>query len=126
MDINELVANYVKLRDQKAALVAHQKEKVRRYDDVLDKIEGMLLQHMQDNSVESLRTESGTAFRSTRESATIADWDAFLAHVRATDAWEMLEHRCSKVAVSQYRETVDDLPPGVSWRAEVVVGVRRA
>lgn len=126
MDINELVTNYVKLRDQKAALVAHQKEKVRRYDDVLDRIEGMLLQHMQENSVESLRTEAGTAYRSTRESATIADWDAFLAHVQATEAWEMLEHRCNKTAVSQYRETADDLPPGVNWRAEVVVGVRRA
>lgn len=126
MDINELVAKYVMVRDKKAELVAKQKLAVKQFDDVLDAIEVSLLKYFNENGIDSVKTAGGTAYVSTRESATVADWDSFREFVQNNGAWEMLEHRCNKTAVSEYRAANDDLPPGVNWREERTVNIRRA
>ena len=64
--------------------------------------------------------------KSVTNSATIADWDAYLAFVKENDRFDMLEKRCAKLAVEQYRAANDDLPPGVNWKSAVTVNVRRA
>ena len=61
-----------------------------------------------------------------RTSATVADWDAYLAFVQTNERWDMLEKRCAKLAVEQYRAANDDLPPGINWKSAVTVNVRRA
>jgi hypothetical protein len=38
----------------------------------------------------------------------------------------MLERRASKSAVEQYRDTNDELPPGLNWREEITVNIRRS
>ena len=37
-----------------------------------------------------------------------------------------LENRVNKTMVDQYKAANDDLPPGLNYRSEVTVGVRRA
>jgi hypothetical protein len=49
-----------------------------------------------------------------------------MQHVIATEAWHMIEKRCSKVGVEQYRAEHDEVPPGINWREERVVNVRRS
>jgi hypothetical protein len=56
----------------------------------------------------------------------VADWDATLDFIKANEHWQMLEHRVSKQAVEEYKSEHGDLPPGVDWREEVTVNVRRA
>jgi len=126
MDANVLVDKYVKLRDKKATIKAEYDAKVGKVDEVLDKIEAVFLKHFQDTGVEAVKTASGTVYTSKRVSTKVADWDVFKEFVRQNDAFEMLEHRCSKNAVEEFRKVNDDLPPGVSWSEEVVVGVRRS
>ena len=58
-------------------------------------------------------------------SASVADWDAVLDHIRENDAWEMLERRVNKTAVEQFKAVNDDLPPGVNWSETQVVNFRR-
>jgi hypothetical protein len=55
----------------------------------------------------------------------VADWDAFLDHVRENEAWEMLERRVNKTAVEQFKSVEGDLPPGVNWAETQVVNFRR-
>lgn len=128
MKLDELVANYIKLRDKKSQLKKQYDEKVAKVDAVMDKMEAIILKTFQDSGIDSARTDAGTAYISTRTSATVASREEFLSWV-LQDPDErsiFLENRVSKVAVEQFKAANDDLPPGVNFRSEIVVGVRRA
>jgi hypothetical protein len=126
MNIDDLVSRYIALRDKKAEHKAEYDGKVAKVDELLRRVEGVLLKHFQDTGVESVRTESGTAYTSTRTSAKVADWDSFIGFVRESDSWDMLEHRCAKTVVEEYKNENGDLPPGLNWTSEVTVGIRRS
>lgn len=126
MNINTLVDKYIQLRDKKAEMKKAFEVKVAVVDNAMEKVEGILLRHFESTGSESVRTEAGTAYRSTRTSATVADWDSFLNHVKEHESWEMLEHRANKKAVEEYKAANDDLPPGLNWREEVTVNIRRS
>lgn len=128
MKLDELVANYIKLRDKKSQLKKQYDEKVAKVDAVMDKMEAIILKTFQDSGIDSARTDAGTAYISTRTSATVSSREEFLSWV-LQDPDErsiFLENRVSKVAVEQFKAANDDLPPGINFRSEVTVGVRRA
>ena len=126
MKVDELVKRYILLRDKKLAIKKEYDEKVAKLEQVMDKVEAVLLKHFEETGAESVKTDSGTAYKSHRTSATVADWDAFLAHVQRHEAWELLEHRAAKKAVEEFKAANDDLPPGINWSSEVVVNIRRS
>ena len=128
MKLDELVANYIKLRDKKSQLKKQYDEKVAKVDAVMDKMEAIILKTFQDSGIDSARTDAGTAYISTRTSATVGSREEFLSWV-LQDPDErsiFLENRVSKLAVEQFKAANDDLPPGINFRSEVTVGVRRA
>jgi len=128
MKLDELVANYIKLRDKKSQLKKQYDERVAKVDAVMDKMEAIILKTFQDSGIDSARTDAGTAYISTRTSATVGSREEFLSWV-LQDPDErsiFLENRVSKVAVEQFKAANDDLPPGINFRSEVTVGVRRA
>lgn len=91
-----------------------------------DKIEVEFLRRFQERGIDNVSARSvGTAYRTTRSSATVVDWDVFLNHVKQNAAWEMLERRVNKTAVEQFKAVNDDLPPGVNWAETQVVNFRR-
>lgn len=124
--MKELVEKYIKLRDAKAKLSQKHKDKVAQIDEILEAIEAALLEQFDQHGIDSVRSEAGTAYTSTRVSASVADWDAVLNYVRDKDLWNLLERRVSKDAVKQFREEHDDLPPGVNWSEEKVINIRRS
>lgn len=127
MKLNELVEKYIQLRDKKAAIKAEYDAKVADVDNVLDKIEAVLLKTFDEAGMDSVKTSSGTAYKSLRTSASVADWDAFWSYVQQNGAFEMIERRCNKTAVEQHKSANDgQLPPGLNWREERVVNVRRS
>lgn len=126
MKLSELVAKYIELRDKKAQFKADYDAKVAKLDENLEKIEAVLLKTFDQTGMESVKTEFGTAYTSTRTTASVADPDAFMTYCKANDAWHLLEKRVSKIAVEQYKAEHDDVPPGVSYRAERTVNIRRS
>ncbi len=124
--MEELIEKYIAIRDKKAEIVAAHKAKIAKIDETLDKVEAVLLVQLEENGMESARCKSGTVYKSNRTSATVADWDYVLNFIQTHDLWNMLERRVSKQAVEQYKEEHGDLPPGINWREEVVVNVRRS
>jgi len=123
---DELVHMYIMLRDEIA------KKKAAFDLDVADmkakqtKIEGILLHRFQESGEESARTKFGTAFKTTKKFASVADWDSLLDYIKKEDAWELLTHAVSKTVVEQFVAANDELPPGVNWRTEVTLGIRRS
>lgn len=126
MKLSELVGHYIELRDKKAQLKAEFDAAVSKVDEALDKIEAALLKTFESAGVDSVKTSLGTAYTSVRSSASVADKDAFMQHVKSSENWQLMEVRCSKTGVEQYKAVNDALPPGVNWSEERVVNVRRA
>ena len=128
MKLDELVANYIKLRDKKSLLKKQYDEKVAKVDAVMDKMEAIILKTFQDSGIDSARTDAGTAYISTRTSATVGSREELFQWIQEDfeERSIFLENRVSKVAVEQFKAANDDLPPGINFRSEVTVGVRRA
>jgi len=126
MKMSDLVAKYIELRDKKSEFKAAYDAKVGKIDEVLDQIENKLLEVFESTGMDSVKTEAGTAYKSTRTSASVGDREAFMEFVRTNDEWPLLEIRASKTAVEEYRAAHDDLPPGINWREERVVNIRRS
>lgn len=126
MNLNELVKKYIQLRDKKAEFKAEYDAKVAQVEQMLGRVEAALLAQFTETGVESVRTDSGTAYVSTRASAGVADWDALLEFIKGQQLWMFLERRVNKTAVEQYKAANEELPPGVNWREEKVVNIRRS
>ena len=126
MKLSEAVSIYIKMRDKKAQMKAEFDASVAPLNEKMEKLEAKLLDVFNKTGMDSVKTEFGTAYTTTRVTASVADREIFMTHVRENDDWAMLEVRASKSAVEQYRETNNDLPPGISLREERVVNVRRS
>jgi hypothetical protein len=126
MQVNELIGKYLTIRDKKDQIKAEYDAKVSAIEEALTKIENALLRTLQNTGMESVRTDFGTAYISVRNSCTTADKQAFLDYIRSHDDWGLLDARPMKSAVEQYQEEHGDIPPGLNWRSEQVLRIRRS
>lgn len=126
MKLSEAVSIYIKMRDKKAQMKAEFDASVAPLNEKMEKLEAKLLDVFNKTGMDSVKTEFGTAYTTTRVTASVADREIFMNHVKENDDWALLEVRASKTAVEQYRDTNNDLPPGVSMREERVVNIRRS
>ena len=123
--VNDLVSLYIQLREKKAVAKKAFDEKMKPVTEAMNDIEAKLIDLMNQTGVDSFKTEQGTAYKSRRTSAKVADWDMFIDYVMQNDAQELLERRASKAAVEEFRDAHDDLPPGISWSEEITVNFRK-
>lgn len=125
MQLDEMVAKYIELRDRKALLKAKYDADVEKIDEMLAACERFFLATMNEQKLEALPTAAGVPYKQKQTSAGIADWNLTLPWIIKNEMWHMLERRVSKSAVEEYRAANDDLPPGVNWAERTVVNVRR-
>lgn len=123
--VDQVVAAYITLRNQKDRIEAETKEKVRGIKEKMIKLEGWLMRKADEQGVSSFKTDSGTAFVTSVDFAQVADWDEVLEFVKAHEAYDMLERRVSKRAVRDYIESNKAVPPGVNYGSKLEVNVRK-
>ena len=125
LNIDQLVDKYIRIRDKKAEVQKVQKAELARFDEALHAIERIFLTHMQENNVNSLNTDHGTAYKKVQTSCTIADRDAFLSFIREGDNWAFADLRANAPAVKAYLDANETLPPGVNFTSRLTVNVQR-
>jgi len=126
LDDVTLLKVFIALRDRRAARKADFQADDLDDRTKQDKIEVEFLRRFNERGIDNVSARDvGTAYKSTRSSATVADWDNFLGHVQENDAWELLERRVNKTAVEQFKAVNSDLPPGVNWSETQVINFRR-
>lgn len=124
--IDELVSQYVRLRDKiKEADDAH-KAKLKDAKEHLENLNNTLLDRLNQVGGESVKTSSGTVYRTTKRSASIADGDAFRQFVINNEAFDLVDWRANPNAVDDFIKEEKAPPPGVNFATHFVVGVRRA
>lgn len=123
-DVSTRVKQYLQLRGMLETMDSEHRKKRKGITDVMEMLEGVLQKHLSDTGVTSAKTPAGTFFRATRYTATVADGQAFLDHIRTEGLWELLERRCNPTAARDYTEEHGAPPPGVNLNTIVRVNVR--
>lgn len=126
VDHDAIIDRYIAMRNAKAKLKADYEAAAAKYTDGMEKIEKWFLKTMNENGQKSVATKSGTAYKTTTVTTSVADWDAVLNFIKQNNMWNMLNHAVNKTAVEEYRAANDDLPPGVNWREAVTVQIRKS
>ena len=126
MKLSEAVSLYIQMRDKKAQMKADFEASIAPLNEKMEKLEAKLLDVFNKTGMDSVKTEHGTAYTTTRTTASVSDRDTFMEYVKANEEWSLLEVRASKTAVEQFKAVHDDIPPGVSIREERVVNIRRS
>lgn len=124
--INELINRYIAIRDRKGELKKQYAADVAKLDEGLARIEKALAGYMRSAGVERIGSADGVAFFSTERSATVADREAFFNYLEDSGNWHLADIRAAKRQISEYRDEMNDLPPGINWDEAKVVRVNRA
>lgn len=124
-NINDRIKQYVALRDKIRDLDKAYKEKMTPYRELLEQLGGVLLAHLSSVGCDSAASPSGTVYKTTKNTASIADGKAFFEYVKKHKAWDLLDKKANVVAVKDFIEAYSTPPPGVNWNSVDTVGVRR-
>lgn len=125
LTVDTVVAGYIKFRSEKAAIKAEAEAKMGALDEKMAKLETWIKAKADKDGVTSFRTAHGTAFLTTVDYASVADWDQVVAFIKANEAYDMLEKRVSKTAVRGYLNENKAVPPGVNYGTKLEVNVRK-
>jgi len=125
INVDQVVAAYLKLRDQKAAIENEAKEQVKEIKAKMEKFEAWIKTQADAQGVTSFKTKHGTAFLTTPDYANVGDWDSVLEFIQTNAAYDMLEKRVSKTAVRGYIELNKAVPPGVNYGTKLEVNFRK-
>jgi hypothetical protein len=125
VNVDDVVATYMKLRLQKESIEAEVKDRVSVLKAKMEKLEAWIKEQADVQGVTSFKTKHGTAFLTTTDYANVADWDAILDFIRAQEAFDMLEKRISKLAVRGYIEANKAVPPGVNYGTKLEINIRK-
>lgn len=118
---------YVKLRDTKAALKKRYEELAADLDLKMERIEGWLLNKMNEAGTDTLKNAAGTSYIQEQYRAGCSDWTTFWAWCAANNRVDLLEKRVASKAIQEYvEEHHGQLPPGINIQVTRNVIVRRA
>lgn len=123
---DEIVEKYMLLRAKKKEAKDAFDAQVAKIDEAMERIENHFLGKMQESGMESIRTKFGTVYKQLRTSATLADREMFRNYCQEQDAWHLADIKANPVAVREFKEEHEDLPPGVNFSQSVVVNIRKS
>lgn len=122
MNLENVLAHYVKLRDRLAELEAEHKERVAPIKRDMEQIENALQKHMQETGTTSIKTKAGTAYLQEQTKAQVTDWDAALQYIVHNGEFRLLERRIAKTALIDTGQEV----PGVDLVRTIRTNIRRS
>lgn len=123
----DVIAAYLKLREQKAAMADRHKDEMAPLNEKVTKLEAFMLDLLNKAGVDSMAFKGvGTMFKKEATSVTAEEWDATLDWIKANNAWEFLERRVSKTVAMEYAEAHGEYPPGLKVTIATVVQVRKS
>jgi hypothetical protein len=120
-----LVECFIALRDRRQRRKALFTDEDAGDKEKQDAIGGILLHRFQDAGIESARCPSGTAYKASVVSLSVAERDTFFDWALQNDALAMIDVHANKPAVEAFCEQHNSVPPGLKRTAMNVIRVRR-
>ena len=124
--LDRLVDACIKIRDRKAAITSEMNTKLSALDEKLDKFKQVLNEHCGSTGAESVRTATGTFYRSIRTKFWTSDWESMNKFIMEHGAMDLMEKRLHQTNMRTFlEENPDKLPPGLNADSEYTITVRR-
>lgn len=123
LNMNQLVMTVLRYRDE----IAELGRRKRVAEDDLAVVENEILRRLNDLGVQSIATDSGTAYLSENTKVRAVNWSEFFEFVKTQpDGHALVQQRPGSRAVQEYIESTGEIPPGVELIKEISSNVRRA
>ena len=127
VSIEKLTRVYIKMREKKAEVTHELEEKIAELDESMKKVKSAILDHMKEIGAESLRTESGSIYRTVRTTYSTNDWESMNKFILEHSVPELLEKRIHQTNMKVFLEEHPDvLPPGLNANMEYSVTIKRS
>ncbi len=124
-NIDEAINTYVATRDELAAERKAYNSYEAKAKNYMDRIEMYIKTIADEMGMDSIRTKSGTAYRTVKTSYRVGNWDDYITWLKETDNFQCLEKRAAKNAVKEIHDETGEIPPGLEYHVEVGFDVRR-
>jgi len=127
VDISKRIEQYLMVREKIRQTEARHDEELQPMKQIKEMLEGALMTHLLATGVDSIAARGiGTAYKTTKKSASLADAAAFRRYVIGSEAWDLIDWKANVSAVEVFLTEQQQLPPGVNFSQREVVGVRKA
>ena len=127
ISIEKLTRVYIKMREKKAEVTHELEAKIAELDESMKKVKSAILDHMKEIGAESLRTESGSIYRTVRTTYSTNDWDSMNKFILEHSVPELLEKRIHQTNMKAFlEEHPETLPPGLNANMEYSVTIKRS
>jgi hypothetical protein len=124
---SDLIASYIELRiGRTKADEAYAEWRKNEYDAPMQEIEAKLLDMLNEMGSDSIKAQTGTAYKKLSTSVTTADGAEFRRHVIGLEAWDLVDWRPNKTAVNDLIAQGEALPPGLNRTTFYNVNIRAA
>jgi len=123
-----LIKKYISIRDYVEAQQKADEERLKPYKDGMVAIEGAVQQHLIDTGAENIKTEFGTAYRTTHMSVRLADRQAFINYIVNVDAdpFSYFTNAVSKEKIKEHIDAHGSAPSGIDITTIQKVNFRRS
>jgi hypothetical protein len=136
LNFEHYVDRYVKLRDKLKEIKDAHKAQLEPFNSAMETLEGMLLNHLNQVGADSVKTGSGTVYKTMKKSATVADRKAFWTYMVTQGKFELMDYKANPVAIESFINEMAEkakldptivpcAPPGVNYTMTYEVGIRR-
>ena len=127
MNAADLIKKRIEIRDYLERIAKEREVADKPYLDAAVALEGAVTQMMLEQNVESLKTEHGTAYRTTVMAVKMADREAFMDFVFNTESPQFLTSAVAKDATKEYMDEHNGaLPPGLDVTYVMRTNFRKA
>jgi hypothetical protein len=126
IDLGRVTKAHINLRDARTQLRQDYEAQDATLKAAQEKLESVMLDHLNKHGMDSVRTEAATFYRQEKITPSAADWNSLYNWIKEHDAWDVLERRIKSTFIKEFMDGHQgSLPPGVSVFREYVVKVRR-
>jgi phage host-nuclease inhibitor protein Gam len=123
---DQLIQRYIEIRDEKAEIAERHKAELAPLNQSLEVLENTLMQLLNEQGGQNIKTAAGTAYRSEVMSVKVEDWDALWYYIQRFQRPDLLVRNVNKTAVKEIIDGGQALPPGISTQTLFNLNVRRA
>lgn len=125
-NIEKRVKQYVAIRDQIKVIEERHEKELENIKGIKDELTGIIQECLTTIGAESIKTAEGTAYTTTRYTASLADPKAFMDFVTANNKFDLMDRKANAPACRDFVAETGALPPGVNLSSISTIGVRRA
>ena len=126
LDVSKLTKVFIKIRDERKQIADDFNKRAGELAAKQDMIKSALLNHLQEQNIDSIKTAEGTFFRSTKQKYWTSDWPSMYEFVIENQVPDLLEKRLHQTNMKQYLEDNPDLlPKGLNVDSEYTLSIRK-